>query len=174
MKHVVTISLGVMSAAFAGSIVAQGQQSSGERLVAPNEAAWFQRQSTSSKRKIIADLKTARECVSDYGRRDGRKDAIVAAALPGPRFYTGISNGVVIYRTVPAVKECSPTFTGPSENKSFKELAEAYSGPPRRMKLQMLCAEAATHYAATFNRTLASMKPEAFHAACPAGQLEAK
>lgn len=173
MKRVVTILLGIVSAALASTLVAQGQRSSGMRMVPPDETAWFQRQSPASKRKIIADLESARACVSNYAKRDGRKDAVVAAGLPDPRFYTGISNGVVVYRTVPAVEGCSPAFTSRSKDQPFRELAEAYSGPPRTMKLQMLCGEAASQYAATFNRTLATIKPDAFHAACPAGRLEA-
>jgi hypothetical protein len=174
MKLVVITLLGIVAATLAGTVVAQSQRSSGMRLVAPDETAWFQRQSSAEKRKIIADLKSARVCVSDFAKRNGRQDAMVAARLPDPRFYTRISNGVVVYRTVPGIKGCSPAFTNRSKDQPFKELAEAYSGPPRTMKLQMLCGEAASHYAATFNRTLATIKPDAFYAACAAGQLEAQ
>lgn len=174
MKLITTILLGIMSAAFAGSIVGQVPRSSDMRLVAPDEAAWFQRQSPAMKRKIIADLEKARACISSYATRDARREATVAARSSNPRFYSGFSNGVVAYRTVPGIKGCSPTFTSRSEDQYFTELAEAYSGPPRTMKVQMLCGEAASKYAASFNRTLASMKPGAFHEACPTGQLEAK
>jgi hypothetical protein len=86
----------------------------------------------------------------------------------------GKGSSVVVYRTVPRIQGCSPAFTNLNKNQPFKELAEAYSGPPRTMKLQMLCGETASHYAATFNRTLATIKPEALHGACAAGQLEAQ
>ena len=172
MKRITPILIGIVSATVAGSVVAQRSQSGETRLIAPDEKAWFDRQPSAVKKKIMADLQTAKACVSAYGKRDGKKDAMTAAALPRPKFYTGISNGVVVYRTVPGIKGCSPAFTPPSEDQIFTELPEVYSGPFRTMRTQISCGAAASHYAAAFNRTLAMMKPDAFHAACPTGQRE--
>ncbi|TGX52372.1 hypothetical protein E5A73_16395 [Sphingomonas gei] len=171
MNRVVMISFAIMSAGSACAISAREQPTTWISLIAPEEAAWFKLQPPGAKRKILADLRRARACVAGFAKRDGRKDAVAAARLPSPRFYSGISNGVVVYRTVPAVQGCSPEFISKNEDQHFRELADAYSGPPRTMKLQRLCGEAASTYAATFNRTLARIKPEAFNAACPKGRL---
>ena len=174
MNRIAPILIGIVSATLAGSVVAQELRSEGMRLIAPDEKAWFERQSSAMQKKIIADLRSAKACISDYGKRDGGKDAITAAGLSRPRFYTGVSNGVVVYRTVPGIKGCSPAFTNQSQDQLFKDLPEAYSGPPRTMRIQTLCGAAAAQYAAAFNRALAMMKPDAFHAACPTGQPEVK
>jgi len=172
MNRITPILIGIVLAALAGSVVAQRSQSGHTRLIAPDEKAWFDRQPSAVKKKIMADLQTAKACVSAYGKRDGSKDAMAAAGFPRPKFYTGISNGVVVYRTVPGIKGCSPAFTTPSGDQFFTELPEAYSGPFRTMRIQTSCGAAASHYAAAFNKTLAMMKPDAFHAACPTGQRE--
>jgi hypothetical protein len=136
--------------------------------------AWFERQSPTNQRSVIAELRSAKACVSDYSKRDGAKDAMTAASLQRPRFYTGISNGVVIYRTVPGIKDCSPPFTNQGQDQTFEYLPALWHGPPRALRGQELCEAAASQYAAAFNRTLATLKPDAFHAACPTGQPEGK
>lgn len=172
MNRSTAVLIGIVSATVAGSVVAQSSRSGSTRLIAPDERAWFDRQSSVARKKIMADLQAAEACISTYGKRDGSKDAMAAAVLPRPRFYTGISNGVVVYRTVPGIRGCSPAFTTSGEDQVFTELPDAYSGPFRTMKIQTSCGAAASHYAAAFNRTLAVMKPDAFHAACPMGQRE--
>ena len=170
MNRIASISIVILSATLAGAVVAQDLRSEGTRLVAPDEKAWFKRQSPAIRKRVVADLRSAKACISDYARRDGVKDAMTAAGLPQPRLYTGVSNGVVVYRTVPGIEGCSPPFANQSQDQLFKNLPEAYSGPPRTMELQRLCGVAASDYAAVFNRTLVMMKPEAFHAACSTGQ----
>lgn len=172
MNRSTPVLIGIVSAAVAGSVVAQSSRSVNTRLIAPDERAWFDRQPSVVRKKIMADLQTAKACISAYGNRDGSKEAMAAAGLPRPKFYTGISNGVVVYRTVPGIKGCSPGFATASADQLFIELPQAYSGPFRMMRIQILCGEAASHYAAAFNRTLAVIKPDAFHAACPMGERE--
>jgi hypothetical protein len=174
MNRIAPIGIGILSVAIAGSLLAQGSRSEGSRLIAPDERLWFKRQSPAVRKNIMANLQAAKACISTYGKRDAGKDATTAAGLPRPRFYTGISNGVVIYRTVPGVRGCSPAFKSPNQDQLFRELPEAWSGPPRTMRIQISCEAAASKYAAAFNSTLARMKPDAFHAACPAGQTEVK
>jgi hypothetical protein len=109
-----------------------------------------------------------------FGKHDGSKDAMIAASLPRPQVYTGLSIGVVVYRTVPGINGCSLPSTILSQDQPFKKLPEVYSGPMRSMRIQTLCGAAASRYAAAFNETLAMVKPQTFHAACPTRQPEAK
>jgi hypothetical protein len=168
--------IGIVSATLAGSLVAQGLRPGRTRLIAPEEKAWFKRQSPAIQKAVIAELRSAKACVADYSKRDGTKDAMTAAGLSQPRFYSGVSNGVVIYRTVPGIRGCSPEFInqGQGQDQIFDDLPALWHGPPRGLRGQELCGAAASRYAAAFNKTLAVMKPDAFHAACPTGQLEGK
>ena len=172
MKQILTIVLASMAAVSCGTLFAKERQIAATQLIAPEEASWFRKQPPASKPLIIADLRKARICIANYGKRDARKDALKTSMSRSPKFYTGISNGVVIYRTLPGVAGCSPPFSDGKSEGLFEELADAWSGPPRAMRLQTLCSQAASRYAAAFNRTLAVAKPNAFQAACPAGRLE--
>lgn len=174
MDRGASIFIGIVSATLAGSLVAQGLRPERTRLIAPDEKAWFDRQSPAIQKAVIAALRSAKACVADYSKRDGVKDAMTAAGLPQPRFYTGISNGTVVYRTVPGIKSCYPAFTAQDPDQLFKYLQDAYAGPPRTMRVQQSCEAAASQYAAAFNRTLAMVKPDTLHAACPTGQPEGK
>jgi hypothetical protein len=155
-------------------VVVAKSQSDGARLIAPDEKAWFERQPPALRKKIIVDLREAQACIAHFSKRDGAKEAAAAAKSSQPRFYTGISNGVHVYRTVPGIKGCFPSFTDTSESGRFRELPEAYSGPPRTLQVQRLCGAAASRFAAAFNRTLAMVKPDVFRAVCPTGQLQAR
>lgn len=153
MNRSTPVLIGIVSATVAGSVVAQSPRSWDTRLIAPDERAWFDRHSLVVKKKIMADLQKAKACISVFGKRDGPKDAMTAASLPRPQFYTGLSDGVVVYRTVPGIKGCSSPSTILSQDQPFKELPEAYSGPTRSMRIQALCGAAASRYAAAFNQT---------------------
>lgn len=176
--RIMPVLIGVAFSVLIGSAAVQGQRPNGLGLLAPGEKAWFDRQPDQTKKKLIVDLRDAKACIAEFTARDGVKEAQIAAKSPQPRFYSGVSNGVVVYRTVPGIKGCSPAFLNQTDDRGFKVddrgfkvLPEIYFGPPRSMHLQNQCAIAASRYAAAFNRTLATMRPSAFRAACPDGEL---
>jgi hypothetical protein len=175
VNRAAAVLIGLTPAAFAGIVVAQSRSSSDPPLMTAQERASFRRLTPANQKALIADLEHARACISDFAGRDGRKDADAAAKTAGPQFYTGMSDGFVVYSTVPAITDCPLDFTATgTDTPFFRHLPDAYSGPIAWTQVQQRCSGAAIRYALTFNRTLASLRPDILRAACPAGTLDAE
>jgi len=151
-----------------GSVGALAQKrAASTMLLHPTEREWFARLPKAQQVLQLKALRAARLCIARYATKNGKEDAKSAAKLPGAKFLSGTSNGVVVYRTAPGLDGCS----GPSLNltdDNFVQLSDAWSGPPYSLGLQVKCSTMANRYAADFNQTLATGRPEVLHRACPA------
>lgn len=135
-------------------------------LLSPAEKERFAHLPKAQQALQLKALRAARLCIARYATKNGKEDAKSAAKLPGAKFLAGTSNGVVVYRTAPGLDGCS----GPSLNltdDNFVQLSDAWSGPPYSLGLQVKCSTMANRYAADFNQTLATERPEALRRACP-------
>lgn len=135
-------------------------------LLNPTEREWFARLPKAQQVLQLKALRAARLCIARYAAKSGKEDAKSAAKLPGPKFLSGTSNGVVVYRTTPGLDGCSgPTLNLSDDN--FVQVSDAWSGPPYSLGLQVKCSTMANRYAADFNQTLATERPEVLRRACP-------
>ncbi len=140
------------------------------RLIAPHEMAWFDRQTPARQKVLLVNLRRAETCIATLAKREGGSEARAAVKLPNPRFYTGISDGVVVYAFVPGLDGCPLPLAEQDRKRFYRALPETYSGPVFGLDIQQSCGAAATRYAAQFNRTLAALRPEILDAACAAGR----
>jgi hypothetical protein len=150
-----------------GSVGALAQKrSASTTLLNPAEREWFAHLPKAQQALELKALRAAQLCIARYASKNGKEDAKSAAKLPEAKFLSGTSNGVVVYRTAPGLDGCS----GPSLNltdDNFVQLSDAWSGPPNSLGLQVKCSTMANRYAADFNQTLATERPEVLHRACP-------
>lgn len=169
MRPVVIVPL-VFACLLAAPALTRPRNTAQTNLLDPTERRWFEDLSKAERTRELTALRAAQICVARYRTKNGSEDARVAAKLPEVHFLSGVSNGVVVYRTTPGIDDCS----GPSISRldeSFVPLDEAWQGPPRSSVLQAKCSTLAYHYAADFNRTLAAARPEALRKACPTGKV---
>ncbi len=162
--------LGVALMMLASSGATRERRSERARLIAPHEMAWFDRQTPARQKALFVNLRRAETCVATFAKRDGGSEARTAATLPDARFYTGISDGVVVHAFVPGLDGCPLPLAEQDRKRFYRALPEAYSGPMSGLEVQQSCGAAATRYAAQFNRTLAALRPEILDAACAAGR----
>ena len=169
MRPVVIAPL-VIASFLAAPAVTRIWNSAQAELLNPAEKQWFNGLSKAQKERELKALREAQICVVRYRAKDGTEDARVAAKLKEVHFLSGVSNGVVVYRTTPGIDGCSEPSISLS-NDSFVPLDEAWDGPPRTTALEVKCSTLANRYAADFNRTLAAARPEALRKACPFGRV---